>query len=64
VRLDGDEMPPDADDGDAGHATGTYIWIRANPARTASFESRTGRGETSQNCAVQPLGRLRDRATY
>jgi hypothetical protein len=25
VRLDGDEMPADPDDGDAGHATGTYI---------------------------------------
>jgi hypothetical protein len=25
VRLDGDEMAPDADDGDAGHATGTYM---------------------------------------
>jgi hypothetical protein len=23
--LDGDEMAADADDGDAGHATGTYI---------------------------------------
>jgi hypothetical protein len=25
MRLDGDEMAADADDGDAGHATGTYI---------------------------------------
>jgi hypothetical protein len=25
VRLDGDEMAADADDGDAGHATGTYM---------------------------------------
>ena len=25
TRLDGDEMAADADDGDAGHATGTYI---------------------------------------
>ena len=25
VRLDGDEMAADADDGNAGHATGTYI---------------------------------------
>jgi hypothetical protein len=25
VRLDGDEMPADADDGDAGHVSGTYI---------------------------------------
>jgi hypothetical protein len=25
VRLDGDEMTADADDGDAGHATAAYI---------------------------------------
>lgn len=25
MRLDGDEMPADADDADAGHASGTYI---------------------------------------
>jgi hypothetical protein len=25
VRLDGDEMPADADDGDAGHFSRTYI---------------------------------------
>ena len=25
IRLDGDEVNADADDGDAGHATGTYI---------------------------------------
>jgi hypothetical protein len=25
VRLDGDEMPADADDGDAGHPTRTYM---------------------------------------
>jgi len=25
MRLDGDEMATDADDGDAGHAMGTYI---------------------------------------
>jgi hypothetical protein len=25
VRLDGDEMPADADDGDAGHYSGTYM---------------------------------------
>jgi hypothetical protein len=25
VRLDGDEVAPDADDGDAGHATGAYM---------------------------------------
>jgi hypothetical protein len=25
VRLDGDEVASDADDGDAGHATRTYI---------------------------------------
>jgi hypothetical protein len=25
VRLDGDEVAPDADDGDAGHATTVYI---------------------------------------
>jgi hypothetical protein len=25
VRLDGDEIAADADDGDAGHATGTYM---------------------------------------
>jgi hypothetical protein len=47
-------MAADADDGDAGHATGTYIWTRTNPARTRQFESRTGRGETSQECEVQP----------
>jgi hypothetical protein len=27
VRLDGDEMPADADDGDAGHFSGTYIHL-------------------------------------
>jgi hypothetical protein len=26
VRLDGDEIAADADDGDASHASGTYIW--------------------------------------
>jgi hypothetical protein len=25
VRLDGDEVAPDADAGDAGHATGSYM---------------------------------------
>jgi hypothetical protein len=28
VRLDGDEMAADADDGDAGHSSRTYIWRR------------------------------------
>jgi hypothetical protein len=27
VRLDGDEMAPDADDGDAGHASRTYMTL-------------------------------------
>jgi hypothetical protein len=27
VRLDGDEIPADADDGDAGHATRRYIYL-------------------------------------
>ena len=47
VRLDGDEMAADADDGDAGHFSGTYMspggWITALGApegsrRTASRE--------------------------
>jgi predicted ATPase with chaperone activity len=31
VRLDGDEMPADADDGDAGQFSGTYMvqWLQA-----------------------------------
>jgi hypothetical protein len=29
VRLDGDEMAADADDGDAGHFSGTYIGARS-----------------------------------
>ena len=31
VRLDGDKMPADAEDGDAGHATGTYIGLTRLP---------------------------------
>jgi hypothetical protein len=27
VRLDGDEMTADADNGDAGHFSGTYIYL-------------------------------------
>jgi hypothetical protein len=31
VRLDGDEMAADADDGDAGHFSRTYIPSRSTP---------------------------------
>jgi hypothetical protein len=30
VRLDGDEVAPDADDGDAGHATAAYMGRHAS----------------------------------
>ena len=42
VRLDGDEMAADADDGDAGHATGTYI--ATEPERWAAKCSREPAG--------------------
>ena len=28
MRLDGDEMAADADDGDAGHATAAYVTLK------------------------------------
>jgi hypothetical protein len=40
--LDGDEMPADADDGDAGHATGTYIYawgIRSPPIASETWSA-------------------------
>ena len=39
VRLDGDEVAPDADDGDAGHATGTYICPVGLPGYLSFVES-------------------------
>jgi hypothetical protein len=36
VRLDGDEMAADADDGDAGHATRTYIRLAARRLQAES----------------------------
>jgi hypothetical protein len=52
VRLDGDEMPADADDGDAGHSTRTYICrLAARPLQGAEPQPRrpagTRRGRTS-----------------
>jgi hypothetical protein len=44
VRLDGDEMAADADDGDAGHTTGTYMVYQANTDRSGAtyrFRSRS-----------------------
>jgi hypothetical protein len=38
VRLDGDEMAPDADDGDAGHATAAYMALDSR-LRTPSSAS-------------------------
>jgi hypothetical protein len=40
VRLDGDEMAPDADDGDAGHFRATYMEARG---RDASEKARCRR---------------------
>jgi hypothetical protein len=58
VRLDGDEVAPDADDGDAGHFSGTYI-DPLDPRRT--FLMRTPSGcclpakVKSQDWAFAPL---------
>jgi hypothetical protein len=40
VRLDGDEMPADADDGDAGHSSGTYM-ARELPRASSPNVART-----------------------
>ena len=34
MRLDGDEMAPDADDGDAGDYSGTYMTLSIRRRRT------------------------------
>ena len=44
MRLDGDEMATDADDGDAGHATAAYI--ATEPERCRSRVTK-GRAEAS-----------------
>jgi hypothetical protein len=53
VRLDGDEMPADADDGDAGHSTGTYIEIGS---KNLSSSSAT-RGRLRKTGVTQPTRR-------
>jgi hypothetical protein len=40
VRLDGDEMTADADDGDAGHATERTWWASLAPRPTVSPDAR------------------------
>jgi hypothetical protein len=37
VRLDGDEMPADADDGDASHFSGTYMAICSTSAKVSDI---------------------------
>jgi hypothetical protein len=54
VRLDGDRMTADPTTVTPVMRPGTYIWTRTNLRELASFESRTGRAETSHNCEVQP----------
>jgi hypothetical protein len=57
VRLDGDEMTADADDGDAGHFSAAYMILsipsqrrsRRYPMRTA----RTARATTPQTASVR-----------
>ena len=49
VRLDGDEMTADTDDGDAGHATGTYVRVTS---RLLAF-----------GYAVETLGRVLEAMT-
>jgi hypothetical protein len=44
VRLDGDEMPADADDGDAGHFSRTYM--AADPAAIIRLRLAVGAQRT------------------
>ena len=53
VRLDGDEMTADADDGNASHASGTYM--------AADWTQNSIRRGSSRSRGVQPISRWRRR---
>ena len=46
MRLDGDKMAADADDGDAGHATGTYLTTTEVAVWPGPYSHRSRGGRT------------------
>jgi hypothetical protein len=56
VRLDGDEMAPDADDGDAAHTTGTYIACLGAPPLLLGASADTPTRDRTVGLGHRPPG--------
>jgi hypothetical protein len=63
VRLDGDEVVPDADDGDAGHFSRTYMTWKLGPGKALRYLQHDA-AVVPSSVSLEGVGALRAPATW